>query len=428
MSDINFRYVKFLQGTPSAYKKLARKDNDTLYFVVSPGDVTGQLYLGNVLIAGNTTSDSVVQYLSQLQDVNTEGAAANTVLGYDATTSTWIPMDPTLLISLSVMTGATERLNGDVGLVPAPKAGENNSFLKGDGTWTALTISHIKDLADTLNSLVKEKDLETVLNEINLAIADKANQKDVYTKQETDAAIAVAVTQSAHLSRKIVNSVDEIYNYAENNTDADRYIFMVPSQTTSHENHFCEYVVLYENNSYIVEKIGEWTVSLEDYVTTVMLNESLATKVDKVYFTTPVLDEDGNIVYEDDGVTPKVEQVEGSLIGPTDRNKLDALTIDSDGSITVNIEDVEGLSNWIAENRDSVEGLLSTTIEDKIDTTANAIEGLESLLQTVNSKVTDIEVALDNYLLESTYEEDIASIENDIDLLKQSSMWKSIGE
>lgn len=39
------------------------------------------------------------------------------------------------------MTGATEETKGKVGLVPAPKAGEQDSFLKGDGTWSKVDLT-----------------------------------------------------------------------------------------------------------------------------------------------------------------------------------------------------------------------------------------------------------------------------------------------
>lgn len=438
MPDTNFNYVKFLRGTPSAYNNLAQKEKDTLYFVLNPEDTVGRLYLGDVLIAGGANGDNVIQYLNDLQDVNTAGATSKMVLGYDEITSTWVPMDPALLVTLSSMTGATERLDGTTGLVPAPKAGENKYVLRGDGTWTPLTISDINELTKTLediNSIIEEKvntsELESAINSINLIVADKANKSDVYTKQETDTVIASAVAQSSHLARKIVNSVEDINLYAEQNSDADKYIFMVPSQLKDPNNNYYEYIVIYENDTFIIEKIGEWKVSLEDYVTIEALKKSLDTKVDKVYFTVPVLDENGDPVYEEDGITPKTEQVEGTLLSPTDRKKLDALVITDTGieiSGTINAANVQGLGVWITQNRNSIDGLLSTSIEEKINSFDTTITGLEELLNSTNNKVVDIEAALDDYLLKTEYEAKMADIDVDINLLKQASIWKNINE
>jgi hypothetical protein len=66
-------YVKFLRGTPTAYNNLAVKDIDTLYFISEEDAITGQLYLGSVLIAGSLNESDLVGYLSKLQDVDTSG-------------------------------------------------------------------------------------------------------------------------------------------------------------------------------------------------------------------------------------------------------------------------------------------------------------------------------------------------------------------
>ena len=63
MADITFNYVKFMRGTPEAYENLAVKANDTLYFVLNTGDAVGKLYLGETLIAGGASEESIVKYL-----------------------------------------------------------------------------------------------------------------------------------------------------------------------------------------------------------------------------------------------------------------------------------------------------------------------------------------------------------------------------
>ena len=58
---------------------------------------------------------------------------------------------------------------------------------------------------------------------------NKANVNDIYTKQEVNTAIATAVSAADHLKRKIVNEYADIQKYIEEHTDADQYIFMVPT-------------------------------------------------------------------------------------------------------------------------------------------------------------------------------------------------------
>lgn len=45
------------------------------------------------------------------------------------------------------MTGATSSTAGAAGLAPAPSSGDQNKFLRGDGTWAALSSSTIHEFA-----------------------------------------------------------------------------------------------------------------------------------------------------------------------------------------------------------------------------------------------------------------------------------------
>ena len=51
MSDVVKNYVKFMRGTPTAFKNLATKDDDTLYFLSDKDNAEGYLYLGTKLIS-----------------------------------------------------------------------------------------------------------------------------------------------------------------------------------------------------------------------------------------------------------------------------------------------------------------------------------------------------------------------------------------
>lgn len=133
-------YVKFLRGTPSAFAALETKDKDTLYFISAADATVGKLYLGDILVAGNVTpdGDSIVDSLGELIDVNLAGLTTGQVLSYNGTE--WVPMTLPEAIEVSEMTGASKDLAGAAGLVPAPKAGEQNKFLRGDGTWAKVDV------------------------------------------------------------------------------------------------------------------------------------------------------------------------------------------------------------------------------------------------------------------------------------------------
>lgn len=555
-------YVKFLRGTVTAYNNLANKDKDTLYFITENKDsTTGKLYLGSVELSGSINESGIIGYLNELKDVDTAGAVQNNILGFNGTE--WVPMDVNALVQVSVMGGANADVAGTAGLVPAPAAGEENYFLRGDGLWAPITkhsvqifeielneneahedaiiralgeaipvvgdfviiknanerISYIyngitwialnneyltyinelqnsiNDIADVLtgdnglqnqidnlqseltqdienlNTAVENKADEADLEPLREALENKAeksdldnkaNVNDIYTKQEVNTAIATAVSAADHLKRKIVNEYADIQKYIEEHTDADQYIFMVPTiyQYMSESNKYDEYIVLKsDNDTYTIESVGSWSVSLEDYVSNTELNNilqnystttevannyynktdvdvALSTKVDKIYYDAPVVDENGDPVYEEDGVTPKTEKVEGTLLSPDDKKKLDALVIGEEGveiSGKVNAANVEGLSEWVTTSRDKVAGLYSTTTDSKVNkaiadlaTLTTAVDTNTTNITAVNTRVDDVITSLTTYVQSIDYNAKMAVIDTDIDTLKDALTWKAI--
>lgn len=97
-----------------------------------------------------------------------------------------------------------------------------------------------------------------------------------------------------------------------------------------------------------------------------------------------------------DALGNKVDKVEGyTLLSPTDQAKLNALVIGESGveiSGKVNAANVEGLSDWITTNRDTVPGLLSAVEATKLNSIA---EGAQvNVLEAV--AIDGIELAIEN--------------------------------
>lgn len=193
MADILANYVKFLRGTPTAYHNLANKDPDTLYFVAEKDGTKGKLYLGNVEIAGALSEDGLTAYLSELKDVNVAGVANKNLLGYDAAQQKWVPMDVNTLVSISTMTGASAETAGVAGLVPAPAAGEQDYFLKGDGSWAPIEIPEVA---------------ETQIFEVELNVT--IDDQGIKTKEAHSAAIARIVGSAVPAKGDIVIVKDPI--------------------------------------------------------------------------------------------------------------------------------------------------------------------------------------------------------------------------
>lgn len=123
-----FNYVKFVRGTPNAFNNLAEKNSDTLYFISNSDEDKGSLYLGSKLISKDVSS------VTDLDDILiSETLADKHILSYDEQSSKWV--NKAIVDAIGLMIGATATTQGANGLVPAPGIGQQDMFLRGDGTW-----------------------------------------------------------------------------------------------------------------------------------------------------------------------------------------------------------------------------------------------------------------------------------------------------
>ncbi len=152
-------YVKFRRGTPANYAALITKDADSLYFISEQGATQGVLYLGDKLISGSLTSSIS---LSDLQDILlSNNVTPNSLLIYDGTEQKWVNKPFSEIFSeitgsLLEMVGATASTDGVGGTVPAPLAGDQAKFLRGDATWVEVsefTPVHAQELAQLRTDL-----------------------------------------------------------------------------------------------------------------------------------------------------------------------------------------------------------------------------------------------------------------------------------
>lgn len=279
-----------------------------------------------------------------------------------------------------------------------------------------------EDIEELTNLVGSPVEGENPSSGIFAELDKKANSTDVYTKNETDLKIDSAVAAAAHLKRKEVQSIDEI---DINASDAEQYIYMVPSGLTDDDNKYYEYMVIeieiidsegIATKIKKVEQVGSWSVDLSVYAKAQDLiderdraklaekanadailqlqekdTELLNNKVDKVFYT--VVNEDGS-----------TSQVEGTLLTPDEKAKLAALSIEDNGNIgisgNVNVDNVQGLENWIANNGDDLlqnlsESNFSQSVINKLnfitsvdDTRFSVVNGN---LKFVPIKTTDIE-------------------------------------
>ena len=190
-------YVKFLRGTPSQFEKLSIKDKNTLYFISETDGVTGKLYLGNKLIAGG--SDLTNSSIKDLADViiNEAELVDGSVLSYDYVKQAWVAKTLEEVL-VGVMSGATSDTNGQSGLVPAPMAGDEGKFLKGDGTWSEVNATlSVEDRAA----------LDGVVSKVEILVGDDANQsvREIALDTVTKALIPDSAQESLDTLKEIAD-------------------------------------------------------------------------------------------------------------------------------------------------------------------------------------------------------------------------------
>ena len=176
-------YVAFVKATEALWSKMesSQRLDNVLYFVVDgPDDSIGKLYLGNTLIAdGNGITDVRVD---NLLDVDINAINGGDVLMYNMSTSKWENVSLASQIGnlIKVFTPASEEKNGTVGLVPAPQAGDQDLYLRGDGSWAnpteavALEVAGLKTSVDTLIGADKNVSVRVIATDIASKAASTA--------------------------------------------------------------------------------------------------------------------------------------------------------------------------------------------------------------------------------------------------------------
>lgn len=213
-------YVKFLRGTPTAWANIldSEKNADTLYFIAEPGSDTGKLFLGSKLIAGGDRGP-IQLALSELTDVLIKaGIQPNSVLVYDAQTKTWVdkPLSEAISTVVSDMMGATPDTDGVHGLVPAPKAGDQNLFLQGNGAWANPTAG-LQKVVDTLVGVDTGLSVrEIVLGETNKIIGGAPEAYDTLKEIATWIETHENAFDIAAIESKIINLENIVVNGTDN--------------------------------------------------------------------------------------------------------------------------------------------------------------------------------------------------------------------
>lgn len=160
----SMQFRSMSSGTWGPWRTLLHSANYTSYTVTKTGSgasgswgisVTGSSAscTGNAATATKATQDSAGQQINTtyIKALSVSGKVITYTKG-DGTTGTLTTQDTNT--TYSTMTGATTSAAGTAGLVPAPAAGKNTAFLRGDGTWAIPTNTDTK-VTNTLATTTK---------------------------------------------------------------------------------------------------------------------------------------------------------------------------------------------------------------------------------------------------------------------------------
>ena len=121
------------------------------------------------------------------------------------------------------MTGATSQTDGTAGLVPVPKAGNNNLFLQGNGAWADPVPTILKKQVKDLVALDAEKSAREIAAEESAKV--KNSLMPILNNMET--AVHNLENDSSQYMTKIsfsskVGNLTNMFNYnSSNNTVVD---------------------------------------------------------------------------------------------------------------------------------------------------------------------------------------------------------------
>ena len=447
-------YVKFLKGTPSAYESLSVKDENTLYFIFEEQAKTASLYLGDILVAGGAPVEGA-KNLSDLEDILFDTLSKNDILIYDGAVWKNIAFEDLIkdiqnnfnnYYTKQEVEDLIDGFEADL----SNKAEADEVYTKDEIDAQLLNKANADEVytKDEINTQLLNKanaDEVYTSNEVDNLLDNKANKaevyvkNEVYTKAEVDSEINEAIVALDHLKRIVVDSVNAIDPAAEN---AELYIYMVPTANLEDNDSYDEYMVI--NGT--VEKMGSWHVDLSDYATKEFVNKAadaiesavdikLAEKANKANTLAGYGITDAYTKAEaDKAIADKVASVTGGESAAAVK-----LLLEAEISRSTEKDNAHNAAILVLENKMATiaQGAEVNTIQTVEENEFNLLERNLSIKKVAASKITglaqhealttlgdaistnatainNVTNALNNYVLKTVYDEEIAAIKNAI--------------
>lgn len=284
-----------------------------------------------------------------------------------------------------VFTGATSTANGQKGLVKQPLAGDQNKYLKGDGTWYDIgTVLHtdLSNLSETGKDIIKNASQEVGAN------------KDLSNLSETGSKKLVPAGGEANyiLAKKTSNTGD--FEWIKANLEGclyDNHIYNLTSDTN-----FINLPEILSDKKYV-------TVILDNTVLT-SDNYELSADGTALNFTgtiTASVDNPSTLEIKYFTSVSVLEQLESATttyegkIAIATQNEVDAGTINNKAVVPTTLTPLKTSITNLTNSLNS----LSTSVNDKLDTNQKGIaNGLATLNNNIKVPLSQIDV---NSILQS---------------------------
>lgn len=286
-------------------------------------------------------------------------------------------------------------------------------------------VDQVDELKDQVGQAANEAGegatgLYKALEDLEKVVDTKADADKVYTKEQTDSAIATAVANVDHLKREIVEALPDAVD-ADANT-----IYMVSRGLTDDDNKYYEYILI----NGIFEPVGSWEVDLKDYATKADLSKtesalntlSQTVTANKNESDEKFLNLQNGLENEtnrakaaeeanaqaaknaldaaeaaqttadnaQDDINAIEEAIDGRLLTDDDKLKLNKLVLSDDGTVgvsgTINASNVKELDTWLETNSaDHVKNLTEDNLSTELAEKVNFITSVETAHFTVNN-------------------------------------------
>lgn len=140
-SETNAAASKSSAATSATNAKTSETNSKTSETNASETNAAASKTSAATSAANASTSETNAKYWAESSTSPDGLVDSDSSTGYTQSSKTWAQVAKTNAIGKNTFTGATSSSDGTTGLVPQPKTGEQEKYLKADGTWSTIDLS-----------------------------------------------------------------------------------------------------------------------------------------------------------------------------------------------------------------------------------------------------------------------------------------------